>query len=765
MILSDFQKKAINSIENNEHVLITAHTGSGKTLPAEYAITYYTSKNKRVIYTSPIKALSNQKCKDFNDKFKDIEIGIFTGDNKHNPHADVLIMTTEILHNKLLNPSLTHLDFNLDNVECVIFDEVHYINDSDRGTIWEETIMLLPKHIQMIMLSATIGDKEKFASWIEKIKEKKVSICSTEERVVPLYFYQYFTTNKSNIDKIKDKPMKQLIESNIDKLQNFVKDRKIINTKDIKKCIQYLNKNNFTISKKEVFNKLASVLKNNEMFPCLCFIFSRKQVEEYANHLTTSLFDKNEDDYNIETICNQLFVSRIQNWKEYKLLPEYSYYIKLLKKGIGVHHAGMLPVFREMMEILYDQKYIRILFATETFAIGLNMPTKTVCFTDIKKHDGFQRRLLNSHEFIQMSGRAGRRNIDKVGNVILLNNLFEPIEDFRYETLILSEPTKIYSKFKFGYSLLLQYSLKDKNDIIEFLKHSFMYHQNEINKEYYKNKIETLQIEYESLLNNCENVSICKKYYEMLELLPYKKSKKELQKEIKNIEITYEKDLELYNKSWHIEEDKKKESEYYNYYNSYIEKKFETTYKVLNDNGFYEEEKLLLSTHLHEIHPLVTTDLLLYTNYFKEYTYQDFFSIMSCFYEIKINEPYKSYNYPSYKEEFEFIEKRFHYYQDKETEFELSIYGTFTIQYDMCEYIHLWINECNNPEESVQLLQRIKQDKNIFIGDFIKCCIKLVNISKEIEQACEENLDLVEKCIQGRNSLLKFICSADSLYL
>ena len=177
IVLSEFQIQAIKSIEDGYHTLITAHTGSGKTLPAEYAIKYFTERGKKVIYTSPIKALSNQKYAEFTKKFPDLQIGILTGDNKHNPGANVLIMTTEILQNNLFKTNKNaylEIDMNIETeLGCVIFDEVHYIDDHDRGTVWEQCIIMLPDHIQIVMLSATIGEKEKFARWIENIKHNK----------------------------------------------------------------------------------------------------------------------------------------------------------------------------------------------------------------------------------------------------------------------------------------------------------------------------------------------------------------------------------------------------------------------------------------------------------------------------------------------------------------------------------------------------------------------------------------------------------------
>ena len=205
--LSDFQKTAIKAIEEGDHVLITAHTGSGKTLPAEHAIQYFAQKGKKVIYTAPIKALSNQKYNEFQIKFPNISFGILTGDIKFNPEADVLIMTTEILKNTLYLKRLKQvedLDFEMDfenDLGCVVFDEVHYINDRDRGKVWEETIILLPPQIQMLMLSATIDKPENFANWIETTKktenyQKKVILTGTHQRVVPLVHYVYAATHR-----------------------------------------------------------------------------------------------------------------------------------------------------------------------------------------------------------------------------------------------------------------------------------------------------------------------------------------------------------------------------------------------------------------------------------------------------------------------------------------------------------------------------------------------------------------------------------------
>jgi superfamily II RNA helicase len=748
MILSEFQVKAIDAIHQGYHVLITAHTGSGKTLPAEKAIEYFTGKGQTVIYTAPIKALSNQKYHEFTKKYPNLQVGIFTGDNKHNPSADVLIMTTEILQNKLIHPTASHLDFNMDRVGCVIFDEVHYLDDEDRGTVWEKSIILLPQHIQMVMLSATIGKKEMFASWIEKIKERKVVICSTDKRVVPLMYYQFFTANPKVIDQTKDPALKRLLESKQNVLDTINDDTMDKN----RKCLRLLKE---PTHRKQVLNQLCMQLRQKEMFPCLCFVFSRKQVEELAQDITTPLFEKNEKDYEIEPVCRQLLVSRLTNWKEYVALPEYRFYLDLLHKGIGVHHAGMLPVFREMMEILYDQKYIQLLFATETFAIGLNMPTKTVCFTSLYKHDGHSLRTLYPHEFIQMSGRAGRRNIDPIGHVILLTNLYDPLDAVSMKQLLHSAPKVLKSKFKIGYSLLLQ--SEDRAFVRKSLMMMDIDHQIESSSQ----KIKTLTEE----CNIVCDMDCIREYLECQEKLPFTKnrSKQDVLKRMKALESPqlFEQ-LDLYQKRKACLESLQCETDRKNYAEGYIDRQLNTIQEILSTNGFDCSPKKEIAEILHEVHPLVFTELLVQYDFFKDYSTVDFFMLLSCFCDIKVKEQHQVLTPTVLREECKFIKNRMDYYTQQEWNHDLSASGQDVIQYDMMEFTKQWMN-CEDESSSLFMLQEVKKKKDIFVGDFVKCCLKMVNVAKELDQL--ERLDFREKLREGTALLMKFICTHDSLYL
>ena len=768
--LSPFQKLANDSIEAGYHVLVTAHTGSGKTVPAEFAIRYFTSKGKKVIYTSPIKALSNQKYDDFTKKFPDLSIGILTGDNKHNPGANVLIMTTEILQNNLSNISRKNqtlssyltIDMDIDTeLGCVIFDEVHYIDDPERGTVWEQCIIMLPKQVQMVMLSATIGEKEKFSKWIETIKENKVVICSTTTRIVPLNHYLHFCVPPKMLE-FMDPPTKKMFESRNNTFEQLDKNVDETVNKN-QKCLHYLKSNDKSVNRKYVINQVCDKLREREMFPALFFVFSRRQVQELASEVMVPLFEQGEKDYEIEPICRQMLISKVDNWKEYMSLPEYEFYLKLLHKGIGIHHAGMLPIFREMMEILYAQKYIQVLFATETFSIGLNMPTKTVCFTSLFKHDGNKNRLLYPHEFIQMSGRAGRRNIDKIGHVILLTNLYNTVETTQYYKLMHSPPKVLKSKFKINYSLVLNNSLSDSKYLIE---RSLMY-QDILNEISQANKsIDELNIIYDEQIILLGNQDVCRIYLDLQNDLSISKNKirkqilnkiETIEKEHKNIKLQ----LVVYEKIKEINKNRKEHITYRIYAENYINTQLNAINIILNENNFTSKKSEMASA-IHEIHPLVFADLYEKYDGFKNLSYIDIFCLLSCFYDIKVSDDTKEFEPSFLKDELKYVNDRMNYYNDQETKYELS--STIQpVQYDMMGYIQLWMNGCKNEIESIQLIEQMKREKKFFTGDFIKCCLKLVNMSKELESVCD--LDFLEKLKEGTSNILKFICTNKSLYL
>lgn len=465
--LHDFQKWAIEGILSGKHVLLCAPTGSGKTVPGEFAFQHYaraaggalaTEGRKKTIYTTPMKALSNEKFAAFTAKYPDISFGLVTGDIKVNTNADVLIMTTEILTNKLLQPagsgsSSTKGDLDVDvqtEVGCVVFDEIHFINDPDRGHVWEKCLMHLPEHVQIIGLSATLQGPERFAEWLEHRSAgataatssgREVWLTQRQDRAVPLHHYAFVTVAEGAVGKhIKDKTI--LAEL------NAVKNRLVpllrapsggaqapqldeIALKRVEKFLGTVAKAAVKPTAAFVLNQAAAYITEHEMTPALCFVFSRKRLEQYASQITVPLLEfDSKVPYMIDRECEQI-VRRLPNFEDYMRLPEYTALVGLLRKGVATHHAGMIPILREMVEILFARGYIKLLFCTETISVGVNLPVKTTLFTDVCKYassagvgGGMVNRFLQSHEYIQSAGRAGRLGLDTVGHVIHLTNLF-----------------------------------------------------------------------------------------------------------------------------------------------------------------------------------------------------------------------------------------------------------------------------------------------------------------------------------------------------
>jgi len=336
-------------IENNKNVLITAHTAAGKTTIAEYSIALAVHLKKKVIYTSPIKTLSNQKFFDFKKTFANSEIGILTGDIKLNPEANIIIMTTEILRNKL--------DYEQDSfadIHSIIFDEVHYFNDSERGFVWEECITKLPKHILLVMLSATIDKANEFGEWVARCRERDTLLIGTMWRPVPLHHYIY--TN----NEIK------LIRHHHDG----------VFAKNIDECYCYYDKQSITTNR---LISLTEFLRKKELFPSICFSFSRKKCFDYClmmkriNSLLTP-----EETKEMRLIVQKIFSTNLAYYRD---IPSTLQLLEMLEYGTSIHHSGLLPIQKELIEVLFSRGLIKFLFATETFAVGVNMPTRSVIFT------------------------------------------------------------------------------------------------------------------------------------------------------------------------------------------------------------------------------------------------------------------------------------------------------------------------------------------------------------------------------------------------
>jgi superfamily II RNA helicase len=836
--LSSFQKYAIEAIVEGNHVLVTAHTGSGKTLPAEFAIQHFTGLGKKVIYTSPIKALSNQKYYEFTKKYPEISFGLLTGDIKTNPNADVLIMTTEILMNYLFQegepmveggpmvppyPLLSgddkHNDkessckegvrgnhgfplsplFKIDiqnELGCVIFDEVHYINDRDRGQVWEKTILMLPPHIQMVMLSATIDNPEGFAEWCQRgSTEKDVYLASTNHRVVPLSHYGFLTTTEAIFKSVRDKETQKMIRDATNcliPLQDHKGGFSEAGYRSITKITDLFNMNRVDMNRKHVLNQLSLFLRDRDMLPAIAFVFSRKNVELFAKDITIPLLeDDSKVGYTVRRECEQI-VRKLPNYQEYLQLPEYNQLVSLLEKGIGIHHSGMIPVLREIVEIMISKKYIKLLFATESFAIGLDCPIRTAVFTSLTKFDGNGERYLMAHEYTQMAGRAGRRGIDTVGHVVHCNNLFKVPSITEYKTMLGGVPQKLVSKFHISYSLILNLLKNGQtNDFHVFSEKSMV--QREIMNSI-SNQLSSISDLSDRIKQKKDSIAMARTPSEVLEdYLQYEdkfnnsvnKKKKEAERSIQAIKDKYRfvlDDIKHYKEMHAMETDLNDQIRNLNYTKNYIFDQTRTICNLLIDDYFIEynvvtnEYSLLslgkIASNIAEVHPLVMSKLMMSNAYFSNYSIKQLVGLFSCFTDVKIPSDMRS-SIPNtddtdLKTLIYNAKDIFGEYASMESEHDIrsGINYDDSLIYDMIEYSMKWC-DCETEEECKQFIQGVISEKSISIGDFTKAMLKIVTISKELINVCESigAIDLLFKLNQIESMILKYVLTSQSLYV
>ncbi|MBT4446434.1 DEAD/DEAH box helicase [archaeon] len=471
LTLDEFQEDAINAIEENKSVVVSAPTGSGKTLIADYIINKNKSTTKRIIYTAPIKALSNQKYKDFSKEYGGANVGLMTGDTVINPGARFLIMTTEIYRNMVLTG-----DDSVKDVAYVVFDEVHYINDPERGSVWEESVIYSPENVRFLCLSATIPNAEEFAAWIAAIKGHKVITVHSGERVVPLkhMFYDFelgITDLKSlnkHLEEVKDMPG----------YDSFFQGRAGRHQKGGRGGKGGRNGRNGKNGKGKR-NKLpdpdhVALIKDlgPDRVPCLFFTFSRRDTQNKAKDLSRANVYK--PDPKLVTFCRE----QMATWpKEILKLPTTQLLREALGRGIGFHHAGLLPALKEIVETMFSNGWIKVLYTTETFAVGINMPAKTVCFNDLRKYDGRSFRALNTKEYFQIAGRAGRRGIDPEGLVVSLiyrrHFNYKEVKKLTYKDVL-----PIQSQFKLSVNTTINIIDQHTPEEIEFiLRQSFYSYQ------------------------------------------------------------------------------------------------------------------------------------------------------------------------------------------------------------------------------------------------------------------------------------------------
>ena len=836
--LSDFQKHAIQTIVDGNHVLVTAHTGSGKTLPAEFAIKHFVGKGKKVIYTSPIKALSNQKYYDFTHKYPDITFGLLTGDIKTNPNADVLIMTTEILLNKLFRMNdatanastanastatnaTTRLTFDMDierDLAAVVFDECHYINDNHRGHVWEQCIMMLPKQVQMILLSATIDDPSRFAKLVVGTGDKSLTICSTNHRVVPLTHYMFVTSNEGLHKKINDKSVSAGLRRSMNTCLTIQDADGAFNVKtysEVSNMLKLMEKHRVYPSNQFVLNSLIEHLKGPEgsegpsMLPAIIFVFSRRLVEQYAEEITVPLFDDRDPTiidipyHKIRHECMSV-IRRLPNWQEYAALPEYISLVNLLEKGIGIHHSGMLPVLREIVELMISKKYIRVLFATESFAIGLDCPIKTAVFVNLKKFDsgcsGNADRYLMAHEYTQMAGRAGRRGIDTVGNVVHCVNMFPassfPIQS-TYKEILSGIPQRLISKFKIDYKMVLNILALQTNNpsdnplhnpldnpsdnceskqFCDFIKGSMMSMELDKMESGILTEIADLETKI-SLFEFKFSIEDVKEYWKLQKLREMASNKK-----LKEIERDSKKmvdkcpgivaDYAAFCKLKDLESSLSDKRNSIESLSSFIENSIGQIMGVLLKKGIVEiaesmqlTKKGEICTSIAEVNPILMCELLEHFNDFEGVDPPTLASFLSVFADVRCR------NADSYEQPENEMFKQFMFVCDSIVECEdangiRETLNTNDFSFAIADEVFEWC-QCADENDCHVVLQGLRDEKGVSIGDFTKAMLKISTVVRELISVCEKTgkVELMSRLSQIDPLILKHVTTNQSLYL
>ncbi|WP_016952053.1 RNA helicase [Anabaena sp. PCC 7108] len=438
--LDQFQQEAIASLNAGRSVVVCAPTGSGKTLIGEYAIYRALSRGKRVFYTTPLKALSNQKLRDFREKFGFDQVGLLTGDASVNRDAPILVMTTEIFRNMLYGTPIGQIGISLVDVEAVVLDECHYMNDRQRGTVWEESIIYCPREVQLVALSATVANSDQLTDWLNRV-HGPTDLIYSDFRPVPLEFH--YCNPKGLFPLLNDSNSK-------------------INPRLIKRGKKGSGERG-KAGRPEAPGIIytLSQLQQRDMLPAIYFIFSRRGCDKAVEEVGDLWLVNNDE--------SQILRRQIDDFLSRNPDAGRTGQIKPLYRGIAAHHAGILPAWKVLVEELFQQGLIKVVFATETLAAGINMPARTTVISTLSKRTDNGHRLLKASEFLQMSGRAGRRGMDLQGYVVTVQTPFEGAKEAAYLATSAADP--LVSQFTPSYGMVLNllqtHSLEQTRELIE----------------------------------------------------------------------------------------------------------------------------------------------------------------------------------------------------------------------------------------------------------------------------------------------------------
>ena len=780
--LDIFQEHAIAAIDQGHNVLVCAKTGSGKTLVGEYQIAHSLKQGKRVFYTTPIKSLSNQKFHDLKQMWPDPGmVGIMTGDIKFCPDAKIIVMTTEILRNLLYKKGTQteHVgltsSLSLQDLGAVIFDECHYINDRDRGKVWEETMILLPPNVQLVMLSATLDKPEFFAEWIGELKQVPCHLIQTQYRVVPL---THSVLRGKNVYTIMDSKevyhdgtyndwlrSRELTEKEHEAYQRKVVAARRSGTEG--PIAGKVKPVSFT----HQLNRCIEMLNDQNLLPALVFVLSRKGCEDLAAKTEAALLDSNDT-----IVAQRIFDFHLRHHKDsLETLPQYHALRGLVGKGIAFHHSGVLPLLKEIIEILFTKGYIKLLFCTETFAVGINMPTKTVVFTGLTKYDDSTggMRLLRTDEYIQMAGRAGRRGKDTMGQVIFLPDR-DPPSVAEMKTILKGGRPQIQSRMDFHYDFILKTFQTKDTRWKEIQDKSYWFRQKQSVLDSSEKQIKALKIDLEStrLDEKVKDDLLEKKELEELVRTMTNAKRRDAQRKLdrwleEHRGSTWQKAEET------LQKQNRLEKEILDMETSMEEIEGNTGnvdgwISILKEAGFMSEtqeltQKGILATEFNEGHSLLCTEFFA-RDLHKSLTGEELVTVLACFMEEKDKEDAPtlselSISKPVYEAlcsignivgEFESLEDRSRLFSPS---------GYWSLSTLWIEPLWRWLHG--------ESASGICSDYGLFEGNFVRAVLRVANMVDECVAVAtlSEDLETLEKLAGIKPLLIRDILVPDSLYL
>lgn len=759
--LSDFQKQGAVSIMNDENVLCISGTGNGKSAYLTVAIYRALSKNKQIVLAFPIKSLSNQMYNNFCKLFGKDKVSLYTGDIKVCPSgADIIICTTELLRNAIYKSNDV---INLENVDIVCLDEIHFLANVDRGKTVEEVLILLPRNITIVGLSATISNEEILANWIGNLKKKRINLILKKDRFIPLTYYYY------NFENTK------LIEFGNSKKEfynyNLIKDSyKIVPTA-------------------KLLNPFVKYLEENNLLSCLFFMFSKRKCEQFAKTINRSLVSSEESGNIVKLFDKHLAPYRLL----YEKCPQYNLLRSLVAKGIAFHHSSLIHVLKEIVEILIEQKMIKIAFCTTTFSVGINSSTRTCVFSNWKIFSNNKFDYISTSEWLQCAGRAGRRNIDTYGKVIIL-----PIEELpKYDVLkeiTCGNPQEISSKFYYTYQFILKMINSPNinlNNFIETSLYNIDILENIKSNEYELRKLKEINDNIDLSIEIYKKIDIYEKNQEILENKLIKIKPKKLQaikKENNKLKEDKEFDLNLEKyKKQKLKKEKIKELENNLYYlknynkieinniidflikNDYIT--FKDTDNIWNNidktlymdyyNDMILNTKGLISENINECNCIILTEIIM-NKYLEKLNIEEIIGILCIFIEEKSEEEIYIDDLKISKEMniiLKDIEKLCNKYQNMENELFININSDWKMYLSFIEAGYMWGQKKD--------IYTIYNYCDIYEGNFIKNIIELNNICNNIINICEiiKNYDLLKKIEDIDKILIREQVTLESLYI